>query len=92
MPSIPISCKTAAFNEDVGNADIFRFVVVVSVVFVFIVFIVFPVIVIVFAIIAIIVLYSLPDWPLEVFKVALKAKIGVQIRPGLARFLLYTVK
>ena len=35
MPSIPISCKTAAFNEDVGNADIFRFVVVVSVVFVF---------------------------------------------------------
>ena len=92
MPSIPISCKTAAFNEDVGNADYFRFVVVVSVVFVFIVSTVFHVIAIVFAIIAIVVLCCLQDWPLEVFKVALKAEIGLQMRPGLARYLLYTVR
>ena len=77
-------------NDDVRNICIFPFVV--SVVLVVIVSSVFEVVVIVFVIIVIVVLYSFQGWPLEVFKVALKAKIGLHIRPGLARFLLYTDK
>ena len=79
-------------NKDVGNVDIFRFVVVVSVVLVVIVSSVFDVVVIVFVIIVNVVLYSLQDWPLEVFKVALKAKIGLQIRRRLVISLLKTSK
>ena len=77
-------------NEDVGNLYIFPFVV--SVVLVVIVSSVFEVVVIVFVIIVIVVLYSFQGWPLEVFKVALKAKIGLQIRRGLVISLLKTSK
>ena len=94
MPSIPIPCKNLAFDEDVGNFDHFSFCCSCFLCLSCYCFQYFRCRCYCFChyCYCCFIFLARPCWPLEVFKVALKAKIGLQIRQGLVISLLETSK